>query len=471
MFRLEKIFQNNDETYINFLFVLKIVLIYFSIYVFAIIENNSFFDLLNYEIYNKSVYVIISFNFTIIYFLVDFIFTKKFKFFFDYTSKFYRDNFIILIITSFLTLILINFFHKININYHKFFYLSLFIIINLLLMNFFSIKYYEFLIKKNIIQRNILIVGLYKNILNFVKENKSNINIYKCCIIFDKQNLDFKSIRNELKIPVFSANDDIRSILEYHALGQIWVLDDKNSSIDYILNHVLKFSVDILIIDISKKLHPNPTLINTKFNFIEYEISKFHGSNLLIKILIDKILSIIFLIILSPVLVFSFIAIYLEDGLPILFTQDRTGWDGRRFKIYKIRSLKNLKFDKTYQVQKNDNRLLKIGKFIRRFSIDEVPQFFNVLLGDMSIVGPRPHMVEHDIYYSSFFKEFLKRHKTSPGLTGWAQVNGSRGATPRPEIMKKRMELDLWYINNWSPMLDLWIIIKTFYVIFKHKGV
>ena len=89
----------------------------------------------------------------------------------------------------------------------------------------------------------------------------------------------------------------------------------------------------------------------------------------------------------------------------------------------------------------------------------------------MSIVGPRPHMVEHDIYYSSFFKEFLKRHKTNPGLTGWAQVNGLRGATPTPEIMKKRMELDLWYLNNWTPLLDIWIIIKTFYVIFKYKGV
>jgi putative colanic acid biosynthesis UDP-glucose lipid carrier transferase len=471
MFRLEKIFQNNDKTYINFLFFFKIILIYLSIYIFAILENNSFFDLLNYEIYYKSVYLNISFYFTIIYFLIDFFLIKKFKFFFEYGSKFYKNNFIILSITSFLTLILINLFHKMNINYFNFFYLFLFIVFNILLMNFFSKKIYNFLIEKNIIQRNILLVGFYKNILNFIKEDRNNINIYKCCIIFDKQNLDFKSIRNEFKIPVFTSKDDIRSILEYHALGQIWVLDDKNFNINNILDHVIKFSVDILILDISKKLDKNKSLINSRYNFLEYEISKFHGSNLFIKILIDKILSLIFLLVLSPILIVSFLAIYLEDGLPIFFTQDRTGWDGRRFKIYKIRSLKNLKFDKTDQVQKNDNRLLKIGKFIRRFSIDEVPQFFNVLLGDMSIVGPRPHMVEHDIYYSGFFKEFLKRHKTNPGLTGWAQVNGLRGATPTPEIMKKRMELDLWYLNNWTPMLDLWIIFKTFYVIFKHKGV
>ena len=163
-------------------------------------------------------------------------------------------------------------------------------------------------------------------------------------------------------------------------------------------------------------------------------------------------------------------AIYFEDGFPLLFTQNRTGWDGRRFKIYKLRSLKKISFDKTLQVSKNDNRLLKIGKLIRRYSIDELPQFFNVLNGDMSIVGPRPHMVEHDIYYSSIFNNFLKRHKCNPGLTGWAQVNGFRGATPNPDSMRARMEHDLWYLNNWSLFLDFYIIFKTFYAIVKYKG-
>ena len=113
------------------------------------------------------------------------------------------------------------------------------------------------------------------------------------------------------------------------------------------------------------------------------------------------------------------ILIYIEDGYPLLFTQNRTGWDGRRFKIYKLRSLKKTSFDKTEQVKKNDNRVLRIGKFIRKFSIDEMPQFINVLKGEMSIVGPRPHMVEHDIYYSGILDSFLKRHKCNPGLTGW----------------------------------------------------
>ena len=162
--------------------------------------------------------------------------------------------------------------------------------------------------------------------------------------------------------------------------------------------------------------------------------------------------------------------IYFEDGFPLFFTQNRTGWDGRRFKIYKLRSLKKTFFDKTKQVTKNDKRILKIGKFIRRYSIDELPQFLNVLNGDMSIVGPRPHMVEHDIYYSNLFYNFLKRHKCNPGLTGWAQINGVRGATPTSDIMKKRMELDLWYLNNWTIYLDIYIIFKTFYALIKYKG-
>ena len=92
--------------------------------------------------------------------------------------------------------------------------------------------------------------------------------------------------------------------------------------------------------------------------------------------------------------------------------------------------------------------------------------FYNVLIGDMSIVGPRPHMVEHDIIYAKVFIKFLKRNKTAPGLTGWAQVNGYRGGKPTSELMKKRMEHDLWYMNNWNVWLDLYIILKTFFIMF-----
>ena len=117
-------------------------------------------------------------------------------------------------------------------------------------------------------------------------------------------------------------------------------------------------------------------------------------------------------------------------------------------------------------INEEDKEHLKIGRLIRKLHIDEIPQFYNILKGDMSIVGPRPHVVRDDLTYAKVFKQFLKRNKTIPGLTGWAQVNGFRGKSPSNNNMKKRMEHDLWYMNNWSIWLDLYIILKTFYKIF-----
>jgi lipopolysaccharide/colanic/teichoic acid biosynthesis glycosyltransferase len=316
-----------------------------------------------------------------------------------------------------------------------------------------------------------MLIGDYEEVKKILSENFEKIFIFKCCMLTDLNIQNLKLIKSEFKLPIFNENEDIRSILEYHSLGQIWVLNGDDPKNKKILPKIFKYSVDTLNINLNKanNLHGKKLLAN-KYEFEFYEKSRFYGVNLFLKILMDKFFSIIFLILSSPILIFSAILIYIEDGFPILFSQNRTGWDGRRFKIYKLRSLKKISFDKTIQVSRDDDRLLISGKFLRRFSVDEIPQFINVLNGDMSIVGPRPHMVEHDIHYSKLFVNFLKRHKCNPGLTGWAQVNGLRGATPHPDIMKRRMEFDLWYLNNWTVFLDIYIIFKTFYAIFKYKG-
>ena len=327
------------------------------------------------------------------------------------------------------------------------------------------------MIHNDVIQKNIMLVGNFNDIKSFFKKKKDQINVYKCCIVDDYDAIPQKLLKNEIKVPIFKKTEDIRSILEYHELGQIWILHSKKTNPDLLIENIIKYSVDILIVDLETTSNLNSQeLLNGKFEFKKYEVSRFHGINLFIKIALDKILSIFFLILASPILLVSSLFIFLEDGFPLLFTQNRTGWDGRRFKIFKLRTLKKGTFDKTVQVTFDDKRKLRCGTFIRQFSIDEIPQLFNVLFGDMSIVGPRPHMVEHDIKYSKLFNSFLKRHKCSPGLTGWAQVNGLRGATPDPENMKRRMEHDLWYLNNWNIFLDIYIIFKTFYIIFKHKG-
>ena len=470
MFRLEKIFQNDDLIFINFFIIIKSLVFFLSIYIFSILEFNSIYDLLNFSIFKKSEFYNFSIYSTIFYFISSFFFKIKKKYSTNFLSFLLYD-----ILPLFFSIILcfsLFFILKFNINISiNFIYLLIFISFNLFALKKISNFLYNLLIIKNIIQRNIILVGTANDIRTILKENKDKINVYKCCLINIKNEKQIKEFRLEFKIPCFFKFDDIRSILEYHSLGQVWILDNTVTDINFYLTHFLKYSVDLLIVDVKNKpILGSENLINGKHQFKEYEISRFHGFKLFIKIMLDKILSIFFLLLLSPVLILSMIFIYIEDGFPIFFTQDRTGWDGRRFKIFKLRSLKKHKFDKTIQVTDDDERFLKVGKIIRRLSIDELPQFFNVLNGDMSIVGPRPHMVEHDIKYAKLFQSFLKRHKTSPGLTGWAQVSGHRGATPTPEHMKRRMDADLWYMNNWTIWLDLFIIFKTFYIIFSNPG-
>ncbi len=122
------------------------------------------------------------------------------------------------------------------------------------------------------------------------------------------------------------------------------------------------------------------------------------------------------------------------------------------------------------QATKDDKRVTPFGAFMRKTSIDELPQFFNVLMGDMSVVGPRPHMLTHTEKYSAIITEFMVRHFTKPGITGWAQVNGLRGETKKPVQMKKRVEHDIWYLGNWSPILDIKIVFMTVFNVFKGES-
>ena len=469
MNRIEKVLQNDDSAYIYFIKLIKTFIVFISFYLFSILEKNSIHELIDIEIFINSKYFLIAFFFSISYFIITIFFIQN-KIFKQNFISFIKEDLVPIFISQiliFFIYFLLNKFFIINLEY---LYLLIFLTINLFFTKKMFNYIYDYMINNDIIHKNIMLVGNYNDLFFFLKNKKEKINVFKCCIINDLSDLNKSIVRNEIKIPVFSQDEDIRSILEYHELGQIWVLESNPKNTEKLISSIIKFSVDILIVDIFNK--PNilsKNLLYNKFEFRKYEISKFYGPNLLLKIFLDKFLSVIFLTLACPILLISSLLIFLEDGFPILFTQDRTGWDGRRFRIYKLRTLNKKKFDKTTQVTNDDNRKLKCGSFIRKFSIDEIPQLFNVMLGDMSIVGPRPHMVEHDIKYSKLFMNYLKRHKCNPGLTGWAQVNGLRGSTS-DEQMRKRMEHDLWYLNNWNIALDLYIIVKTFYAIFKFKG-
>jgi putative colanic acid biosynthesis UDP-glucose lipid carrier transferase len=185
----------------------------------------------------------------------------------------------------------------------------------------------------------------------------------------------------------------------------------------------------------------------------------------------DILFSVCALIGLSPVLLVIALVIKFTSPGPILFRQDRYGLDGKPIGVYKFRSMQSMdNGEKVKQATKNDSRITPVGAFLRRTSLDELPQFFNVLMGDMSVVGPRPHAVAHNEEYRKLVDYYMLRHKVRPGITGWAQVNGFRGETDTLEKMEKRIEYDLQYIRNWSIWWDFKIIFMTVFKGFINKN-
>ncbi|WP_435354454.1 undecaprenyl-phosphate glucose phosphotransferase [Emticicia sp. SJ17W-69] len=182
--------------------------------------------------------------------------------------------------------------------------------------------------------------------------------------------------------------------------------------------------------------------------------------------------SILFVFVFSWLFPIIALAIKLDSKGPVFYIQERWGKNGKAFKCIKFRSMvhnsstvrENGKFNQT---TKNDSRVTRVGAFLRKSNFDELPQFINVLWGNMSVIGPRPHAVQHSIESREQIENYLLRHLVKPGITGWAQVNGYRGETSDIFMMKKRVELDIWYIENWTPWLDIKVIIMTVYSMIK----
>jgi len=197
------------------------------------------------------------------------------------------------------------------------------------------------------------------------------------------------------------------------------------------------------------------------------------GGNQLVKALEDRILALLIIPLIIPLIVLIAIAIKVTSPGPILFKQKRHGWDGRVINVYKFRTMKvhDEEVGRITQASKEDSRVTPLGAFLRSCSLDELPQFYNVLQGRMSIVGPRPHAVEHNELYKEQVNQYMLRHMVKPGITGWAQINGYRGETDTLDKMKKRVEYDLFYIENWSLWFDLKIIFLTAFKGFVHKNV
>jgi Undecaprenyl-phosphate glucose phosphotransferase len=204
---------------------------------------------------------------------------------------------------------------------------------------------------------------------------------------------------------------------------------------------------------------------------IEIQRAPLSTAERVVKRAMDLGIAALALIFFLPVMALTAIAIKLDSSGPVVFRQYRKGFNGRQFMMFKFRTMSVLENGSTVvQAMRDDPRVTPIGRLLRSASIDELPQLVNVLRGDMSLIGPRPHALAHDNYFEEVLSDYAFRHHVKPGMTGWAQCNGARGATPTIEQISERVKLDLWYINNWSLWLDIQILIKTFFEVLRKRN-
>jgi undecaprenyl-phosphate galactose phosphotransferase/putative colanic acid biosynthesis UDP-glucose lipid carrier transferase len=236
----------------------------------------------------------------------------------------------------------------------------------------------------------------------------------------------------------------------------------------------------IKMLPVSAKLLPDAQ-IRTLTNYassghqriisLEIQRAPLSTAERLVKRAMDILIGLLALIFFIPILAITALAIKFDGKGPILFLQNRKGFNGRQFVMFKFRTMTvQENGDVVTQASRNDPRVTRIGRLLRTVSIDELPQLINVVRGEMSLIGPRPHALAHDNQFERLLQDYAFRHHVKPGMTGWAQVNGLRGATPSVEQIARRVKMDLWYINNWSLWLDIQILIKTVFEVLRKRN-
>jgi putative colanic acid biosynthesis UDP-glucose lipid carrier transferase len=263
-----------------------------------------------------------------------------------------------------------------------------------------------------------------------------------------------------------SSLEEIHDYVVAHEIHEIWitlplVASPKLQELQYLLRNALvdiRWVPDILGLQMLSRKMGN----FLGFPAVDLNQPISSGVNGIMKDIFDKVFAIAALILLAPLFIVISICIKHSSPGPVLFRQPRLGLNGKKFNVYKFRTMKvHQESSIVTQATKNDSRVTPIGGFLRRTSLDELPQFINVLLGDMSVVGPRPHALQHNEMYKGLLELYMLRHRVKPGITGWAQIHGHRGETDTVDKMAKRVQFDLHYIQNWSLWMDIQIIIWT----------
>lgn len=277
------------------------------------------------------------------------------------------------------------------------------------------------------------------------------------------------------RFPVLGQLPDLRAITEQHAVRRVYIAVtlDEMAKIEQLYLGLLDMSVDVVWIpDFGSMPLLNQSIAQIDqlpaIYLNEAPLSS-HPAAVFSKGLIDQVVAALSMLALSPLLAATAVAVKLSSPGPVLFRQPRHGWNGEVIHIFKFRSMRVHDGGEVRQATRQDDRVTRVGRFIRRTSIDELPQLLNVLRGEMSLVGPRPHAVTHNHYYCDKILAYMARHRIKPGITGLAQVTGHRGETETVEKMRQRVEQDLAYINNWSLWLDMKILMKTPFTLFSRN--
>ena len=311
--------------------------------------------------------------------------------------------------------------------------------------------------------RNVIIVGADQNAFRLFHNLRGDIGYGMVVRGFFSDREPFNASMN-----ILGSLDDIDEYCKENPVDEIYfTLPGHNEKL---INHIINVADDKMaqfyfVPEISRYVPANfrPELVNSSLPVLALHPTPLQ--NIFkrgVKRVFDVVFSSVVLLFAIPlVFVPVAIAIRVSSPGPIFFRQKRTGNRGNDFVCYKFRTMKVNNDSDSRQASKNDDRTTRVGEFLRKTSIDELPQFFNVLKGDMSVVGPRPHMLLHTETYRQLIDKYMVRHLVKPGITGWAQVNGFRGNTEELWKMEKRVDCDVWYIEHWSFMLDIRIIYRT----------
>ena len=318
--------------------------------------------------------------------------------------------------------------------------------------------------KKFNITSPIFLMGINPTSLQFADVLKNNSPFYKFVgfltnnsLLIDSNQPDTDQImKDQMK---FAAETGIKEVY-------VSLTPDKTGAIKSLINEAHKNCIRLKFIpDYSQIIGKNQSIRHSG----DLQMINLTGtgpqdkiSDRFVKRVFDIIFSVlVILFVLSWLYPLIAILIKMESPGPVIFKQGRSGKNNISFMCFKFRSMRVNSDAHLKQASRNDSRVTKIGRFLRRTSLDEMPQFFNVLLGDMSVVGPRPHMLEHTAHYRDLVDNYMLRHYIKPGITGWAQVNGYRGETQHLDLMENRIKHDIYYLENWSLYLDLKIIFRT----------